>query len=93
MSSRLSAALFRELRTTIKNAQFGAIKTTVEGIEQDMKVEFDNILRDLRSAAVEEGEVSESQRFPETAAAIDLGLDRMDGLIARCQDIINVLSP
>lgn len=57
-----------------------------------MKIEFDNIQRDLHSAVVDHGEVSERQRYPETADAIASKLGAMDDLISRSKDTIKELS-
>ncbi|KAF2496947.1 hypothetical protein BU16DRAFT_616988 [Lophium mytilinum] len=59
--------LFSELKRTIKDAQWEVTDNAVEDIRTGLQREFDSLLQDIQSIVGEEGEVSESQRHPDTA--------------------------
>jgi len=92
VAKRISPKLFRELRDTTRKALSDVTAAVFEEIHQGLEAEFDKLSMDLHSMVVERGEVSESQRFPETAAAIDTQLNEIDPLITRCREIIRDLS-
>lgn len=92
MSRRLSDfQLIPQFRHTIERAQWKAIDAAIGVIERGMEAEFDSLLRDLRNSAVAEGEISESQRFPEIADAIVTRLEGLDNLVVRSRTAIENL--
>jgi len=90
MRQRLSSrTLFPELAKNIKTDHWKVIKEIVEKVEEGMRVEFDSLLRDLRTISRVEGEVTEAQRYPEVVDIIQKALSELDGLLSRSTDVID----
>ncbi|KAF2801711.1 uncharacterized protein BDZ99DRAFT_528183 [Mytilinidion resinicola] len=78
MRQKLSGTtLFSKLKRTVKDAQWEVIDEAVENIRTGLQREFDSLLRDIQSIVGEEGEVSESQRHPDTARRTGLLVEHL----------------
>jgi hypothetical protein len=92
MSHHLSSPdLFSKLKRKIEAEQSKAIGKVTDEMKRGLEAEFSSILLDLDCVVSVEGEVSEAQRFPETAAVIQLGIRRLDSLLARSQAVLQDL--
>jgi hypothetical protein len=69
--------LFLELRKIAKNAHREAVKSFIEKTRAGLQAEFDLILLDIQNVVCEEGEVSESRRYHETASQAKLQVEAL----------------
>jgi hypothetical protein len=63
-------AVFREIHRLICTSQDNAIYTFFQQLMHELNKEFELLETDIQSVVCEEGQVSESQRYPKTAAAV-----------------------
>ena len=92
MRSHLSnESLDIRLRRLIKQAQFESVDTIMDELIRDVNDEYEDLARDLRSVTVAEGEVSESQRFPNQATVMQGQLQELDVLVTRSNGLVERL--
>jgi hypothetical protein len=63
------------MRKAVKNAQLDAVKSFLDKTRTGLQAEFDYLLLDIQSVVCEEGEVSESRRYPDTASLVQLQVE------------------
>ena len=75
----------------IREAMFEGIDAVTQSLENQMVMEFQSIIRDVRGCIVPQGEQSESQRFPGTAQAVEQRLKELHELVDHGCRTINTL--
>src|ERR1700753_2315003 len=92
VANRLSRSnLLFELRSKVKAAQWSAIDTATGDLKLGLEEEVDNQILDLRSIVLSEGELSECQKYPETAGSLRATVSQLESLQNKSHYIIQHL--
>jgi hypothetical protein len=76
-----SVSFFLGFGRIIRGAMFEGIDAVTQSLENQMRMEFESLIRDVRGCILSKGEPSESQRFPGTAQAVGKTLEELDELV------------
>jgi hypothetical protein len=87
----MTANLFDQIAQTAEAAQRAEVKAFVKNINEKLQQEFVDVIQDIRTVICRKGEVSEAQRYPETATAMQKWVDHREEEQQSIEELISDL--
>jgi hypothetical protein len=73
--------LFRDIRDAVRTSHMEAIASFIGEVKETLRKDYDQLLLDIRGVVCDEGDVSESQQYPEAAKQIREMVDDLSGAL------------
>lgn len=86
------SSLFHNLSRVTLEEYRKKLAVCFETLQVNINEELENIARDIHSIVAEAGHVPEAQQEPELARALELEIDRAEGILANARNVMEAVA-